>query len=63
MSKGAPFKYPKWKLSSQMDSGAFVKLITYTFLKKKHKIPDFHNSEFLMKLLLKMFLLNVIKQR
>ena len=46
-----------------MDSGAFVKLITYTFFKKKNKITDFHNSEFLMKLLLKMFLLNVIKQR
>ena len=28
MSKKANFKYPKWKLSSQMDSGAFVKIIT-----------------------------------
>ena len=28
MSKETPFKYPKWGLSSQMDSGAFVILIT-----------------------------------
>ena len=29
MSKQAPFKYPKCKLSNQMDSGALVKIITW----------------------------------
>ena len=31
MSKQAPFKYTKLKLSSQMDNDAFVKIITWTF--------------------------------
>ena len=35
MNKQAPFKYPKWKLSSQKGSDAFVKIITRKFKKKK----------------------------
>ena len=27
VSKRAPFKYPRWRLSGQMESGAFVKVI------------------------------------
>ena len=51
MSKRAPFKEPKWKLSSQMGSGAYLKIITQTFVKKKNnKIQDLRNPEFLMKL-------------
>ena len=49
MNKQAPFKYPKWKLSSQKGSDAFVKIITRKF-KKKKKIPELRKSEFLMKL-------------
>ena len=33
MNKWAPFNYPKWKLSSQIDSGAFVKIITQKLIK------------------------------
>ena len=40
MSKRPPFKYPKWKLSSHMDSEAFVKMI---FLKKKNKVLELPN--------------------
>ena len=43
MSKQAPFKWQKCKLSSQMDSRAFVKIIT---LLKKNKIIKLHNSGF-----------------
>ena len=43
MSKRAPFKYPKWKLSSQMDSDTLEFFCIYI-------IPEFRNSEFLMKL-------------
>ena len=50
MSKQAPFTYPKGKLSSQMDSGAFAKTITRKFFLKKYKISELRNSEFLMKL-------------
>ena len=35
MSKRAPFKYSKWKLSSQMDSGTFLKIITRKLKIKK----------------------------
>ena len=34
MNKRAPFKYSKWKLSSQMDSDAFGKIIIRNFFKK-----------------------------
>ena len=50
MNKQAPFKYPEWKLSRQMDSGAFDKTITQIvlfFLKKEILL---RNSVFLMKL-------------
>ena len=51
MNKRAPFKEPKWKLSSQMGSGAYRKIITRTFLKKNNnKIQELRNPEFLMKL-------------
>ena len=52
MSKQAPFKYPKLKLSSQMDNGAFVKIITWTFFKKNYEGPELNKSEFQMKLVL-----------
>ena len=48
MSKQAPFKYPKWRLSSQIKGGAFVQIMTRKL--KKNKIPEFRNSGFLMKL-------------
>ena len=48
MSKRAPFKYQKWKLSSQMDSGAFVKIITRKYFFQKNKIAELRNSEFLV---------------
>ena len=48
MSKRAPFKYPKWRLSSQLKGGAFVKNMTQKL--KKNKILELHNSGFLMKL-------------
>ena len=37
MSKRAPFKYPKWKLSRPMDNGAFVKILIMKFVLKKKK--------------------------
>ena len=37
MSKRAPFRYLKWKLSSQMDSGAFAKIITLEIKTKQNK--------------------------
>ena len=46
MSKQANFNSPKWKLSSQMDSGASAKIIT----RKLKKKSELRNSEFLMKL-------------
>ena len=45
------FKNLKWKLSSQIDSGVFVKIITRKFfLKKTQKNNELRNSGFLMKL-------------
>ena len=44
MSKQAPFKYPKWRLSSQINGGAFVKIITRKLKKMKFRsyvTPDF----------------------
>ena len=35
MSRESPFKYPKWKRSSSMDSGGFVEIITGIKKKKK----------------------------
>ena len=46
MSKQAPFKYPKLKLSSQMDNGAFVKIITWTFSLKNMKVQSYTNWNF-----------------
>ena len=34
MSKESSFKYSKWKLSSSMDSGGFVEIISGNFFKK-----------------------------
>ena len=49
MSKRAPFRYLKWKLSSQMDSGAFAKIITLEIKTKQNKTKQqkkkFRNSE------------------
>ena len=52
MSKRVPFKYPKWKLSSQMNSAAFVKIINWNlflgnleFLKKL-KFPSYVTWKF-----------------
>ena len=50
MSKQAPFISPQLRLSSQMDNGAFVKIITWTFFKKKYEGPELHKLEFQMKL-------------
>ena len=50
MSNQAPFKYPKWRLSSQMDNGAFLKVLIRKFGLKNNKIPELRSSEFLMKL-------------
>ena len=44
MSKRALFKNPKLKLSSQMDSDAFVKIMTWKIFFKKG--PELLNSEF-----------------
>ena len=41
MSRQTPFKYPKWKLSSQMDSGAFAKITTPNFFSKKIKFRSY----------------------
>ena len=49
MSQQAPFKYPKWKLSSQMDSSAFVKKSSWNFF-FLNKILQLSNLAFLMKL-------------
>ena len=46
MSKQLSFKYPKWKLSSSMDSGAFVEIITGNFFKKS-RILELRNPEIL----------------
>ena len=37
MTKLASFKYPKWKISNQMDSRTFVKIITRNFFIKTSK--------------------------
>ena len=51
MIEETPVKYPKWGLSSQMDSGAFVILITLEiFFFKKSKNSVLRISEFLTKL-------------
>ena len=47
MSKQSSFKYPKRKLSSSMDSGAFVVIITGNFFIKKNKIPELRSLEIL----------------
>ena len=49
ISKRTSFKYLKWKLSRQIHSGAFIKIITQKF-RKKIKNPELRDSEFLMKL-------------
>ena len=54
MLEASTFQIPiwgflRWKLRSQMDSGAFVK-ITWKLKKNKNKIPKLRYSEFLMKL-------------
>ena len=43
-SKRTTFKYPKWKLSSQIHSGAFVKIIA----RKLKKNPELRNSGILV---------------
>ena len=35
MSKQAPFKYTKWELLSQMDSGSLVEIIPRKFFYEK----------------------------
>ena len=50
MSKQASFTYSKWKLSSQMDSSAFIEIITGKFVFLKNKMQETCNSKFLMKL-------------
>ena len=49
MSKQVNFNSPKWKLSSQMDSGASAKIIT----RKLKKKSELRNSEFLVFLKIK----------
>ena len=45
------FKNLKWKLSSQIDSGVFVKIITRKFFwQKAPKNNELRNSGFVMKL-------------
>ena len=46
MSKQSYFKYAKWKLSSSMDSGAFIEIITEIFFKKR-RILELRNPEIL----------------
>ena len=47
MRQQAPLKNLTWRLSSQIDSGAFVKIITFF---EKSKILELRNSEILVKL-------------
>ena len=51
MSKQAPFKWQKYKLSSQMDSRAFVKIIT---LLKKKKLLSYITRDLTLELFMKL---------